>query len=634
MRCASKQKKRVLATFFGFVAALLAGCGNDNSSVPDTTTEVPPLACSHRQHELPIVTHWNANSRITEYLASDNAIEEIPYQSQEIYQTGCHARWRQEGNSPFFPQYQSYLGSNYALESVSDADVNQWSEDVCNEVGQPIKIVRPDVWSEGSIDLQRVQQNAPYIQLIHGVQVSGTSDGPGSLASIVLPRNWSPTPAKPYPVVAMSYYDLNFTTFRVPQGRQVIDVIASSTEDGRSGAIGVIFNGNAGAVGYTNNENAYRDFGKLIDNLAVDLAADRDEVVVFGGSRGGSSAINFAANPFDLDYTVRFAAAGASATHFSRLMSLVPSFTYPRTAEIVSEVTGFHDAWRPGWVYPDCGLQKYRGQSAIEVVTDVIFGAPADAIDALSPYADANIQRLLASETGIYMSIGRNDVLPAAAQLDFAQKMLRLGVNAEVTVVARGGHSGLRDAPERARDALFSILDGGEIVVDQGLHQLVADHGNNAFLALQPDQVDFGFTMEAPRVVARGIPTPWVFSGMPGTEFRASLQPPSDSDSVPLVLTGSIPDELDNVFSVNSLTIPETYPAGDYAYALEIRKPGQEWITINSRNTPSANGTEATLFVPEELPDVSGGSLSDYIESLIPESSRITGAVGWRISEY
>ena len=615
----------------------LTSCESGSTASPDETPgNIAQLECDHRQHELPVVTHWSSDTGEFEYLASGNLIEELSYNAESSYQTGCHARWTLDGPTPYFPQYQRYLGSQFALQSIRDADVYEWSAEVCQTSDQAIKVLRPDAWREGSVDRSRIAENASFVQMIHGVVIADAAGKPSSLATVVLPRYWSSTPDKPYPIVTMGYYDLNLTTFRVPQGKSVVDIVAKSTQENRTGAIGIIFNGNAGKVGYTNNEQAFRDFAEIINSVATDLGADQHRIVAFGSSRGGSSAINFAANPYDLNYTVLYAAAGAAAAHAQRLMELAPSFTYPRTAEVVSEVIGFHDAWRPDWQYPDCGAQQYRGLDAQQVLADVIYGAEPDAIDAVTPFADENVQRLLERETKIYLSIGRNDVLPPAAQLDFANKLLRLGVDAEVSSVSRGGHGGLRDSDERAMQALWSIMADQPISVDRGLHHFVADHNSGEYAALSISDGEFPFVMEAPRVAVRGLPTSWVFSGTPDTEFRAQVLPPVGSELPPIEISGVIPNEQDDIFFIESLTIPTSYPSGEFNYTLEIKPPGQTWWAIDSRNTPApgAVAVAASVLVPEEIPDISGAALSEFIEKQIPEHPMTIGGTAWGISEY
>ena len=594
----------------------------------------PKLECNHAEHELPVVTHWSKAAGAFEYLASDHINEEQPYAPQGPYSKGCYPRFRLAG-ADFVPAYQHYLGSDYALRSISDADAQRWAEDMCADTGAPIKILRPDAWTQHGVDPKRVANRAQYLQMIHGVVLKQPGAASGSLASVVLPAGWDKDAAPgTYPIIAMSYYDLNFTTFVVEQGRKLVRKVAASTSGGRRGAIGIIYNGNAGKVGYSNNELSYRDFGTLIDRVANTLNGDRHRIVTVGGSRGGSASMNFAANPYDLDYTVAFAVGGAAANHATRLLELVPSLTYPLTLAVTTEVAGFHDAYRPGWTYPTCGRASLRDLPIREVVAKVVFGSNYAEVDSSTPFAKTNVERLVQRGTKVYLSIGRNDKLPPAAQFDFAQRLLQLGATAEVSLVARGGHGGLHDGDARAQQALLDLIDGVEPQVKVGLHHYVADHEAGEFRPLPLAANEIPFNMEVPRVLAAGAFTPWVFSGTPGTEYRARLLPPDGEPVAALQVMGAIPISGEDIFSMQTLSIPPHYPAGTYRYEVSIRKPGGQWQSIPSTNTPAKGGVPAELIVLAQLPNVSGLQLADFVESKIPKHPLIPGGTAWGVSEY
>ena len=58
-----------------------------------------------------------------------------------------------------------------------------------------------------------------------------------------------------------------------------------------------------------------------------------------------------ASNPLNLDYTMKFVSAGSFASNPDNRKTIYTA-TYPKQLMNLCKVTGFHDAWKPGWRYP------------------------------------------------------------------------------------------------------------------------------------------------------------------------------------------------------------------------------------------------------------------------------------------
>ena len=594
----------------------------------------PSLSCDHDAHELPIVTHWNNDTDTREYLATDNINEERGYDESGPYQPGCHARWRlgREGGA-FFPAYEEYVAGDYTERAIGDDVATALARAACADNGLAVQFLHPDVL-DGGVDRERVAPFAQYLQVIHGVTINTPESATGSLATIALPPGWDPdAPPGTYPVIVHSYYDLNHSLFVGQNGAEFLRVVSEAAADGRKGAIGIIYNGNAGRAGYAHNESAYRHFGAVIDRVAA-LGGDRHRVLTYGGSRAGSTAFNFAANPYELDYTVVFAAGGAAAVNLKSLFNVFPSFTYAETLEVATEITGFHDAYREGWSYPACGRPELLGMSANQAALQIVFGADdVEALDTMGAYAESAIERMIAQGTKLYVDIGTADALAPPPQIDFAERLLRLGAEAEVSISVRGGHGGRRLMAAKTVEAVHALLDGGQPSVDAGLHYFVFNRDTGSYDPLTLPAGEHPFTMNAPYAMPVGLTTPLSFTGTPGTDYEARIEPPAGSTVAPLVIAGTIVTDPDTRSNTDWVTVPNGYPAGRYTYALRIRKPGEDWVTIDNTNTPAEAGTVATVEVIDALPNLSGDSLASLIINQTPFHPLVLGGTGWGISE-
>ena len=303
------------------------------------------------QHELPIVTHWSNEKNAFEYMANDKPDYTVP-PPEEKYRPGDSYYYYREGNSNFLPDLNHYVGMNFSLRTFGAKRVSDVAEQVAKETGIELKFYRPDAFTSRNAPT-RLKEAPGYVQVLHAKIIKSSDDDPGCLATFFLPPNWkSDAHEGTYPIVTVGHYDLNEHVFhRSGRGAAIGSIVAKSGIEGRTGAIGVIWNGGGAWATYTRNPRAFQQFEKIIDYAAKELGGDRHCVMATGNSRSGITAVLMASNPLNLDYTMKFVSAGSFASNPDNRKTIYTA-TYPKQLMNLCKVTGFHDAWKPGWRYP------------------------------------------------------------------------------------------------------------------------------------------------------------------------------------------------------------------------------------------------------------------------------------------
>ena len=595
-------------------------------------------------HELPVVTHWSNEAQSFRYLASDQIDYALPYQADKPYTPGGVYPVYKVGGETYTPDLDHYVGTHYSTTRVPDARAAQWAQKVCADTGVAVKLLRPDALEGG-----RLSPKPGFVQALVGLIVKATADDPGSLAAVFLPPNWSADAAPgTYPILAQGYYDLNDSVFRTTGlGFDVARQIGRSGIGGRSGAIGVLWNGGGARATYTVNEKAYRQFGSVVDLIAQAFGGDRHRVMMFGGSRGGVSTINMASNPYDLDYTITFASASAAPAFPGSIARLSSTATYPRGIGNLTGVVGFHDSWRMGWRYPEvAGRAHLEGldlaQSAAFVLTGSTDLGYAD--ENLGPFADRNVERLERAGTELYLEIGTHDRLPYILQVEYAKKLIERGLPVHADVVVRGGHGGGRVNAEgsqvkndRMWEALLEYIDparSGKPRVEPGWTFYRVDRRNDQRELFEPE--GHPFTLEAPYLAVAGQRFPLIFIGEPGTEYDLRITPPVGVEWPVARFRGAIPkNEPHRLSTIEWFATASGMPPGDYGYRMTIRKTGGKWIAIPETNTPAGEGERAILRIIAEEPNLPGAEWSNKILEMTPHlNDRGGNPYAWGLSEY
>ncbi len=601
-------------------AELCDGIDNDCDGIADNG--LPGCDPCAPYHELPVVTHFS-NASGVQYLASDQA---SLYEGYPVgtYVAGACYPYYQHG---WLPDLDQYLGDVWSVLAISDAEATTTLRAVCESAGVPVRLLRPDAPGTG-----RLLDKPGAVQVLHGIVVEG------SLATVVLPPNWSAAaPMASYPIVANGFYDLNDNVFHL-EGPDLIRMIALSGTAGRTGAVGILWNGGGALGSRTMSPHALDQFAAVVDFVAEHFSADRHRILMYGISRGGLTALEMASNPHAHDYTVTFAAASAPPPRLGELSQL-QSTTFPGLLGAVTWSTGLRDAWRTGWTYPACaGKPALTGLTGPEAHLKIITGTsdPTYADAHLSLVSPEYLAGLKAAGTEVYLEAGTHDFyMPFAHEVEYGLKLFAAGIPLHADVLVRAGHFGRSEAsvfgPVRTHqtwEALKAYVDpslaGTRPHVVPGVSFYRVNRSTSALEAFSPPDGVFPFTFEWPRAVAIGERFPMVLVGGIGTQWEVSITPPGGG--APFVWTGTIAAEGKSLVWVD---VGVGVPTGDYTYSVSIMKPGGTWQTLPSTNT--IDGSAPIVTVVDAEPNVDGDSVG-----VLASGPRVPGFGGtnWGLSEY
>ena len=586
----------------------------------------------HPRIELPVVTHWSQDTQSFSYMATDTP--QIGGQAKPPFTPGgCYYEY----NHDFLPDLNHYLADRYAQTPVTDEQAREFVMSASADTGVLVDLLQPDAFTDRDQGWGRLVDRSGTVQILHAQVIDG------SLASIILPPNWSTGTAKgAYPIVFNGFYDINANLFS-QEGPGWVRMIARSGMKGRTGAIGVLWNGGGATAGRTTNSAAYRQFNAVIDYVARNFGGDRHRILMSGGSRGGLTCVNMASNPYRYDYTVIFIGATATPTLLGE-HALLTSTTYPPLLPSTAWSVGLSDSWRTGWNYPSCAgrphLTGLNGPEAhIKVLTGTASAKEANACH--SAMSNKFIQGLKNAGTRVFLTVtGSDNIVPYNTQLKYAYKLLASEIPVQIEILLRGGHTerfvetviGRKYARIGALLAHVIPLVEGQGLPDfpTSLTYYAADRVTGVMQKLVPAEEMTPFSVDGPYVTARNMRFPLVFVGQPGTVYSLELKNAAGQPVDPF--TGVIPAERT---ITHWYTVPAELPVGTYHYHLRIKKPGHDWIDIADTKTPS--GDPAILKVEGEEPNIGPWEALEWCKApklAVTEDGVPRDNTNWGLTEY
>jgi hypothetical protein len=326
-----------------------------------------------------------------------------------------------------------------------------------------------------------------------------------------------------------------------------------------------------------------RSVGSFFDFIAEN-GGDKHNAVTTGGSRGGGTALVWAANSLDLDYTVRAVFAHIPPTHYGSLYG-VSILTYPSMANIWEMVMGKgtsrfdHDP--PPMVMPPQQLDILTGTNDIEEA------------NARGPIGLA--ERLRGKQIGI--SEGTHDsYFPLALFLAFDRRLTELGIDHATAINLGDGHTMSFWLFSQTLAYLDALARGESYQVPFGRFYFIKTPSGQAPLEdiLGAPVEDLPFTVELPARSGVGLPIDVSVCGGEGREWSVAMSGPGGD----VVWEGAgIFDETECV----SFRLETPAETGVYTWAFTY-----DGETVPPTNTPFRGpdgcGVPAVTVVGEEQP--------------------------------
>jgi hypothetical protein len=436
-------------------------------------------------------------------------------------------------------------------------------------------------------DWKQAQEGLNALQIVNNVPVEG------ALYTVFLPPGWKRDARLPVVLSGNGAGTSNNKRLYTDAETILPTVIATSTTAGGRGLIGAVSNcGGTESQGI--DEKTYRSVGAFL-NWIDQNGGDKHNVVTAGGSRGGGSALMWAINPLNLDYTVHTVLAEVPPTHYGSLSQVSP-LTYPSMASIGTLVSGDLNAWR----YDNNGLHPGMNPSPF-METLIGEGDPAKA-DAISPIGLA--ERLKGKQ--VLISAGAHDAFfQLALFLKFDRRLTELGIPHGTYVTLATGHQ----LHQAWMQTVFVYLQG----LSRGL-RLPLPTGRSYFIDANPvkkDEMPLGdffkqqdiqadpaqmpVMAELPYKAGQGDPVNVAVCGKPGDQIDLTAAG-EDRKPVYTLKTTLGADECAVEYK------PFDAPVGTYHWTLLVNS-----VVVNSRNTPTRDangcGLPATTTVLAKQPE-------------------------------
>lgn len=477
------------------------------------------------------------------------------------------------------PAYGVYNNREDDYHAVSQARAGEIVARIEEQTGVAVSLLND--WAE-------VVEGSEALQIVNNVPVEG------ALYTLFLPPGWSREARMP---VLLSGNGAGTSNNRRLFGSADLvpaQIAAMSVEAGGRGIIVAISNcGGTESQGV--DEPTLRSVGAFFDWIDRN-GGDKHNAVTAGGSRGGGTALVWAANPLDLDYTVQAVFAAVPPTHYGAL-SRASILTYPAMAGIGALISHDEEAWRYESDNP------WRPDVEPSPYLDILLGTgdPEEA-DARSPIGLA--ERLAGKR--VVLAAGAHDAFfPLSLFLAFDRRLTALDIPHTTVVTLANGH----ENSDYFMQAIFLYLGGlarglrlpipeGRVYyidVDPRQDRQVALASFLAERGIEADPTALPVIAQFPYRAGAGNPIDVEVCGAPGEAVALSAAS-AETGAVVYELAGVL-DETECL--VDHLTFD--VPPGTYNWSLTV--DGQ---AINPYNTPTRTadgcGMRAVTLVTAEQP--------------------------------
>jgi len=370
--------------------------------------------------------------------------------------------------------------------------------------------------------------------------------------------------------------------------------------------VGILWNGGGAGACQTMHRSAYDNAAELFAQAAVLIDADLDRMVFQGGSRGGTTSLAVASNPYHTGYRARFVIANNPQSFPGEALERFANPTYGLVHSTMPDVTGYEAGWMEDWTH------HVTGQSNEDIAMHVLLGSSDPAfIDAnLANGSDPHLDQLVARDTRVIMRVGTHDYSRSFThQARLYERMVAKGIPVRMEIGYRFGHG---FAVGTQPDALALLLQ--VFANDDGLATGLV-HYRKASVVDYDTGVPFTpthqpFLVEAPILTGMDQTHTWAVVGAPGTPWEVRMAKIdeqilfSTGQVVPYgpltpLLSGTLPatgGEL--AWDAIDVDVPVAPGAeGVYTYELRYTVGGTQYTVGSGGGAPPTYYPEEPLFL-------------------------------------
>jgi len=499
-----------------------------------------------------------------------------------------------------FPDYERYIGENYSCESFDDLAMLQNCNTIVENTGYPVVVAGWHGWNNPPA----IMQNAPVFQMIYALEIEKDGEPDKALlASILLPPYWS-MDKKKYPIICNSMYDISMSFWIATQCAPIMDSLLDKTD--KRSAIMVYFNGGGSKCTYGNHRSFFDNTSKTFDLISQYLNGDIQNVVAYGISRGATSAIRIASNPYHDNYTVKHVFPIAMAGE-KKVDGGFFDFQDYKTVTAwldLGYVTGFRNSFFSGWIHPVWQIDN------ILTFSRILYGTldTQSILDSLTIASPLMLQNLARKGSKVHIFNGTNDYcFTSGSWLQYVNNARDLGIDVSVSMAYRSGH--LIDyialgTMSAIKDALFSMLNGTDFTLPNEsrfrCHPTTNTGWHSPYAYEEIFPVHEPFYVELPRWALKhenGYPSKSgiTFVGEPGAEYRLCIRKIDETkfqnDSAAeigneiLLTQGIMRPSTTAGYDVFKWTIDTGFTEGTYLYHYYYRLAGSStWTEVHNEN--------------------------------------------------
>lgn len=520
------------------------------------------------------------------------------------------------------PSFESYLGENYAVMKFDAKSAVFLSDMIRERTGFPV-IHKNHPWALNLLadPEQQVSDGLPAFQIVHNYVIAANLIN-SSLATFMLPPLWSRESPERYPIAFDSFYDNN-QNLAIFHGPLLLEVAGELFNEGKGGAISVLWNGGGFTGTMTGQPSAYANCALLFDVVREKLNGDPFRVVMMGKSRGATAALQLAANPDHLNYNVDYVIAFNPLLRMGELCYDYINTAYPGNYGLVDWHTGYKYAWRSDWMdlpgaISPAALMLYNFYGTFD----------RDVADQYSPWSDVFVDSLKARGTSVSLVFGSHDlVIPMDMCYEYYNKLLEKGVPTQFRINFRSGHAADTDDHAQLKWALENLLSETPqpYADEQFFYKPLSTELWYEYEAFEPAQPPI--FLEAPSLMIHGHDLH--FNVMGGEGDICVLYAYRVSDGAWLSLHDDLIVMPETISGFSSQKIyfdkADELPEGTYIYFLYYsRDQGVTWNVLYG-NVPYPSSPYAAFEVVAEEPFLSGWGMA----------GQYSGAGrGWGVSEY